>query len=381
MKYDKYTILFLSSWYPNRIFPFQGDFVKRHAKAVSLFSKVICLHVVIDTTLKTKYIITENEENDFKEIIIYFNRKRFKKLFYQYYYLKGFTYLKRKFGKPDLIHGNVLYPKGIVVFLMSFLYKVPYIFTEHWTGFLNGTFAQFSVLKKRLYRFIAKRAKRIVPVTDNLKQSMIKLEIKGTYTIIPNVVETGIFRISQEKNKEKKHILHVSNIRDQHKNISGLLRTIAKLSEIRQDFVLDIIHSEENKNLKELANNLNLTGIYVNFLGKKVYDEVAEYMSQSAFLVLFSNYENLPCVIVEAFASGLPVLSTNVGGISEHLDEKKGILINTGNEKDLLDKLNYMLDHHNEYNKSLLHEYAVANFSYERIGHEFYKVYQEVLDV
>lgn len=380
MKYDKYTILFLSSWYPNRIFPFQGDFVKRHAKAVSLFSNVICLHVAIDASLRSRYIIKENEENNLKEIIIYFNKKWFRKLFYIFYYYKGFLYLKNKYGRPDLIHGNVLYPKGIIMFLLSFFYKVPYIFTEHWTGFQNGTFAQFPDFKKRLYSFIAKKAKRIIPVTDNLKQSMIELGIIGNYTIIPNVVETEIFKINQEKPGQKKHILHVSNIRDQHKNISGMLRVVSKLSVIRQDFVLDIIHSEENKSLRQLADSLNLTRNYVNFLGKKEYDEVAQYMSKSAFLVLFSNYENLPCVIVEAFASGLPVLSTDVGGISEHLDEKKGILIKKGDEIDLLDKMNYMLDHYNEYDKSLLHEYAVTNFSYEKIGLEFYKRYQEILD-
>jgi hypothetical protein len=45
MQSDKYTILFLSSWYPTRLFPLRGDFVKRHAKAVGLGVKVVCLYI------------------------------------------------------------------------------------------------------------------------------------------------------------------------------------------------------------------------------------------------------------------------------------------------------------------------------------------------
>lgn len=381
MKSDKYTILFLSSWYPTRLFPFRGDFVKRHAKAVSMYSKVVCFHVIKDENLVAKYEISESNINDFYEVIYYFNCKWFSKLNYLLTYLKGFNYIRKKHGKPDLIHGNVLYPIGVIVFLLSFVYRILYIFTEHWTGFLNDTFKQFSRFNKLIFRYIAKKAKCIVPVTRDLKESMIESGLNGNYVVIPNVVETNIFKWKEIKDHGKKSILHVSNIRDEHKNVSGLLRVVSKLSVIRQDFVLNIIHSEENEFLKDLSNSLNLTDSFVKFCGKKDYNEVAEYMSGSTFLVLFSNYENLPCVIVEAFASGLPVLSTDVGGIREHLDDKKGILIEKGDEKALFDKMNYLLDNYQDYDKVLIHDYAISNFSYKKIGQEYHKIYQSILNV
>lgn len=381
MKSDKYTILFLSSWYPTRLFPFSGDFVKRHAKAISKYSKVICFHVIKDNNLKSKYDISEINDGDFCEVIYYFNTKWFSKLNYLITYFKGFKYIRKKFGKPDLIHGNVLYPIGVILFFFSFIYNIPYVITEHWTGFLNNTYKRFSKVKKSIYNYIAKKAKLILPVTQDLKNAMIISGIKANYKVVPNVVETDIFRCEKLKDQENKLILHVSNLRDEHKNISGLLRVVSKLSYIRQDFALNIIHSEENESLKELSDSLNLTDGFVKFCGRKEYSEVAEYMSQSAFLVLFSNYENLPCVIVEALASGLPVLSTDVGGIREHLDNKKGILIEIGNEAALLEKMNYMLDHFHEYDKEMLHDYAISNFSYEKIGSDFYKIYQDILNV
>ncbi|MDK2978724.1 MAG: L-malate glycosyltransferase [Bacteroidales bacterium] len=382
MQSDKYTILFLSSWYPTRLFPFRGDFVKRHAKAVSLYTKVLCLHVIKDQSLKRKYEIVENNNaENLVEVIFYFNSKRLSKLKYIYYYIRGMQYIQKKFGKPDLIHANVLYPIGSIVFMLSVLYKIPYIFTEHWTGFLNGTYQRINFFKRRFYNYIGKKARKVIPVTANLKKAMMASGVHAKYAVIPNVVETDIFQHQSKPDEYKKSILHVSNIRDEHKNISGLLRSISKLRLIRQDFVLNIINSEENEALIKLSDSLGLTGNYVNFCGKKEYAEVAQYMAKSAFLVLFSNYENLPCVIVEAFAAGLPVLSTDVGGIKEHLDKEKGILIEKGNEEQLVEKLNFMLGHYQDYDKQLLANYAYENFSFEKVGYKYLKIYQEVLNV
>jgi len=102
-------------------------------------------------------------------------------------------------------------------------------------------------------------------------------------------------------------------------------------------------------------------------------------MEESDFLVLFSNYENLPCVIVEAFACGLPVISTDVGGIKEHLDNKKGLLIRKGNEDELYNALNKMLDNQNNYDKSTIRKYAVDNFSYEVVCKSFVELYKTAL--
>lgn len=382
MQNRKLNILFISSWYPTRVFKYYGDFVKRHAKAVGLYTKVLCLHVIKDQDIKRKYEIVENNsEENLVEVIFYFKSQWLSKLKYVYYYIRGMQYIQKMYGKPDLIHANVLYPIGIVVFLLSSIYKIPYIFTEHWTGFLNGTYQRINFLKRRFYNYIGKKAKKVIPVTANLKKAMTVSGVHAKYAVIPNVVETKVFQTQSNPDEYKKSILHVSNIRDEHKNISGLLRSISKLRLMRQDFILNIIHSEENNYLKDLSDSLGLTGKHVFFCGKKTYNEVAEYMRQSAFLVLFSNYENLPCVIVEAFAAGLPVLSTDVGGIKEHLDKEKGILIEKGNEEQLVDKLNFMLDHYQDYDKQLLANYAYENFSFEKVGYKYLKIYQEVLNV
>jgi glycosyltransferase involved in cell wall biosynthesis len=106
---------------------------------------------------------------------------------------------------------------------------------------------------------------------------------------------------------------------------------------------------------------------------------VAQAYQEADFLVMFSNYENLPCVIVEAFASGVPVLSTNVGGIPEILSTKRGIMIHPGDEDALLQGMNSLLDHSNEYNHEAIRAYAIEHFAAQNIGQQIFDVYQTVV--
>jgi len=73
------------------------------------------------------------------------------------------------------------------------------------------------------------------------------------------------------------------------------------------------------------------------------------------------------------------VISTRVGGISEHLDESKGILIGPKDEDALVHALNTMLDNHASYNKPELNKYAGEQFSYESVGRRLNTIYREVL--
>ena len=95
--------------------------------------------------------------------------------------------------------------------------------------------------------------------------------------------------------------------------------------------------------------------------------------------MLFSNFENLPCVIVEAFASGVPVLSTSVGGIAEILSPERGILIPQGDEEALLQGLIRMLDHHQEYDREAIRRYATKTFAAQTIGQQIFEAYKEVV--
>lgn len=378
----KYKVLFLSSWYPSRVFPFQGDFVKRHASSIALFTHVMVLHVVPERYQTDSCDMELNIAANFTELIIYFKPRCriFRPIQYLHHYLRGTKYLINHYGKPDIIHSNVLIKLLIIPYLISRMHHVPFVISEHWTGFLSGAYNKLSLFKKMLLKFTARKSSCMVPVTHNLKKNMLQCGLKGRYRVIPNVVDVGIFKPqNNEVRQTVKHIIHVSNLRDAHKNILGLVRVLKKLLNKRDDFVLDIIHSESNPDLEHYLEKNKLLNNYIFLHGSKSGTEVADFLSKSAFLVLFSNYENLPCVIIEALASGIPVVSTDVGGISEHVNAERGVLLKPGDESELFDKMDEMLDRYDTFDKENLSRYAKEKFSEENIAMEFMKLYKEIM--
>ena len=379
---NKKQVLFLSSWYPTRINPTNGDFVMRHAQAVATVHDVTLIHVVYDGNIQSKREAVTSSAKGFTEYIIYFRTSRFflflKPLLFLLIYLRAIKQVIQKTGKPDVIHANIIFPIGIVAFLFSLRFRIPYIITEHWTGYLHNQKIPILNVRLLLIRLVAKEAGQITPISFDLQKSMQRLKIIGHYTVVNNVVDTTIF-FPKQSNKQSIHrILHISSLKDGHKNISGILRVIQSVSKIRQDFVLDIV-SENSFEMYEC--DVKKLGIH-DFV--RVHDsmnrmEIAAIMQQSSFFLLFSNYENFPCVIVEAFASGLPVLCSDVGGISEHLTSDKGCLVSKSDEQSLTEAIVWMLDNAETFDSQKLAEYAETNFSYQSVAKEFDAIYNGVI--
>lgn len=383
-------ILFLSSWYPNRTHTTLGNFNEKFAQAANIYNKVFAIHVAADENMTENFEIVEENRGGVETLILYFRKiknenvfdKMIKSFKFLFYYFKLFKVFKVKNGKPDLIHLNILYPVGIVVFLFKLLYKTKYVISENWTIYLETDKNNPSLLANLISPLIARKSSCLLPVSLDLKNAMIKHNLISDFEIVPNVVETKFFKPNYSKIlNSKKQILHVSSLLDDHKNITGILNVIKRVSEIRQDFELFIVGDGDSSPHIKLSRDLGLIDKFVSFYGQKNPIEISELMYESDFLLLFSNYENLPCVIVEALSSGLPIVSSDVGGISEHIDKEKGILVDARNENQLFDALIMMLDCCNNYDKSKLHDYAVSNFSYESIGQRLTDIYNNILKI
>jgi glycosyltransferase involved in cell wall biosynthesis len=159
------------------------------------------------------------------------------------------------------------------------------------------------------------------------------------------------------------------------------LRVIKKLSERRDDFMLKLIgDGEDFSKMKELSDQLQLTDRFVFFTGLKQDQELVELLNSADLMIMFSNYENLPVVILESYACGVPVISSRVGGIHEHMNDALGRLVEPGDENQFLESLNNFLDNPEVYESEKIRKYAVDHFSREVIGNSFFEVYRNVLN-
>ena len=375
------NILHLLSWFPKPDDPTLGNFCIRQINALPDDCHSVILSVYEDKHLHGKPFIDQQQGEHFIHLQIHFAApkcKILKKIKILQLYQYGLKYVQKHFFNPDLVHLHVAYPLGQVALLWKKIYGIPYVLTEHWTIYQPQNDDLFKGRWKRLITRIGNNAAAILPVSQDLQSNMERAGIHNDFHVIYNSVKTDIFHLGEKIHAEKKQILHISTLRDEAKNFSGILRTLERLKNIRTDFELHVIHDYEALEFKRYVKEHELDDV-VFFEGKKTPEEIADFFNRSDFFLLFSNFENLPCVIVESFASGVPVLSTDVGGIAEIVNDTRGRLLTAKDEDALLEQLQFMIDHAGNFNKTEIRNYAVETFGSEQIGKKIRDVYDKAM--
>lgn len=388
---DKKKVLFLPRWYPNKYDPMPGLFIERHARSVSEQYDIAVLYIHQDEELRNAaFEIEKFSDTELFQVKLYYKPVRTRIpavgrfinfILFVYYHFKGLLLLEKEWGQPDLVHVNVLTRVGAIALIHKWLTRVPYVITEHWTRYLPQMDNFRGWARKAVTRLVVKKASAVLPVTDNLRMAMENHGLHNrNYQIIPNVVDMNMFKVSDRPVTGNKHFIHVSCFEDRQKNISGILRVLKRLSEARDDWeclmIGEGIHLER---LVNYAKELGIEGEFVRFAGLKEGFELADLMAKTGFQVMFSRFENLPVVILESYACGVPVLSTDVGGIKEHMNEDLGMLIQSEDEDELLLKLNDMLDRYGSFDKNKIREYAQRHFSREVVGRQLAAVYHDAV--
>ena len=374
------NVLHLLSWFPRPDDPTLGNFCVRMIDALPEDCHSVILSVCDGKDMTQSFEVKEIPGAHHIHVQIYIrppkvNAIRKLKMLRMYQY--GFKYIKQHFFNPELIHLHVTYPLGQVALLWKRLFGYKYVLTEHWTIYQpQNKDVLVGKLKRKIVK-IANNAELIMPVSLDLQRCMEGHGVRNRFQVIYNLVNTDIFRLGEAQTENKKHILHISTLRDEAKNFSGILRAIERLRQQRDDFELHVIHDYEAPEFKAFVKEHHLEDCVI-FHGKKTSAEVAQAYRNADFFVLFSNFENLPCVIVEAFASGVPVLSTSVGGIAEIVSPERGILIPQGDENALLNGMNQLLDHSSEYDRQAIRDYAIKTFAAQNIGQQIFEAYKEV---
>ena len=112
------TILYLPSWYPSDVDVFTGDFIQRHALALSLFMPVHVVFIVKDKnkTTSKSIRIEEKTTGNLTETIIYYTSKNYRVGFierlmsirkYNSIYKRFFSKWISQIGKPAAVHVHV----------------------------------------------------------------------------------------------------------------------------------------------------------------------------------------------------------------------------------------------------------------------------------
>lgn len=382
-------ILFLSAWYPSHYDPMPGLFVKRHAEIIASRHKVAVLYTLPVTMLDQKYKIEISEEDQLFTVRVFYRKVNNwfpgLNMFYKFFlffvaHQKGFKKIKKHFGKPDLIHVNILTRTGIYALCLKFYYKIPYVITEHWSRYLPQRNEYKGFFRKAVTKLVVGQSNAISTVSEALRKAMRDCHINHpNFLIVRNVVDCDKFKPVSIAGSSQKVFSHVSCFDDNAKNIMGMIRAIHNLSKKRDDFIcLMVGDGPDRPEAEKLAELLGILNRTVKFVGLREGEELVSIYNKSLFTLIFSNYETMSVVIPESFACGKPVIATNVGGIPEIVNSSTGILVTPKNETELTEKIDYMLHHYHEFDPVIIRDYALKKFSKESVLNQLLSLYEVV---
>ena len=198
---------------------------------------------------------------------------------------------------------------------------------------------------------------------------------------IPNAVDTSLFSPSEQKRLTNCCRLITIASLDENKNISDLISALAILKkDLNFSSKLEIIGDgplrselEKQITLEGLSNVITLQGV----LPKRI---VADRLRSADIFLLPSQWENQPAAIIEAFACGLPVIASRVGGIPEIVPEKFGRLLPPNDPVSIATAIVDLWNQYNSIDRHAISDYAKSQFGYETISNRFSHAYQQVLD-
>jgi glycosyltransferase involved in cell wall biosynthesis len=371
-------VLFITHWYPDENNPVSGVFIREHARAVALFHRVSIIHIIGVSKAHPGIEIFVDEN-----LTVYrlgYPKPFLPKTGWLYRFLgtrRIFRELVYAKNQPDIIHAHV-YSSSDMAYLLSRIYHRPAVLSEHASVYPRHLLSRSQL---SYYRFFMNRLRLILPVSSDLQGHMQRAGFRGPFMVIPNTVDTMLFHpaSSQQRNPQNPlTILSVAMLQPV-KGVAYLLEAFAALRKMHVNCRLWIVgDGPERQRLQERSEELQITE-HISFLGIRTKREVATLMREADLFCLTSLWETQSVSLIEALASGLPVVAPAIGGIPEIIKPEVGVLFEPGNVVDLVEKLADMIDHLNNFSVNASAEYASETFGLTAVGQKFAGVYEQIL--
>ena len=225
--------------------------------------------------------------------------------------------------RPDLVHAHSS-KAGVLGRLAAFRLGISNIFTAHGWAFAEGTPWSRKFISIPPEYIAAKWCDRIITVSNADKQLAVDHMISkpGKFVVIHNGIADIEVQLIASPDNDIPILTMVARVA-RPKNFICLLDA---LSTIDTKYILQVVG--DGPELRKVQNHANSLGIFnkIDFMGSR--NDVPEILSCSDIFILSSDWEGYPISILEAMRAGLPVIASNVGGISEAVIEgRNGYLV------------------------------------------------------
>lgn len=329
-------VLFLSFWNPTEQNPQQGIFIQEQAAAVcNLRENIIFLQVNV---LSSRNIILKKSSEE----SVYYKNKRITinlhTRLWKFWYVNPWSlsriiyhFIKKKGGEidPSIIHANVIFPCGIVGYLLARRLGAKLLISEHWSK--TG-----KLLKHPLYKKIAMKAYlysfAVVCVSEFLLHRISRATGHGNLITIPNIINTDIYSY-MPKSKPDDEILRLLCVANWKlpKRLELIFEAVSSYAvESARNIELTVVgHGPQADSLKRAMIPANLKVRWAGYLDKSA---IAALLQKTHLFLHASDIETFSIVTAEALSTGTPVLASNTGALPELINEQNGLLVENTTE-------------------------------------------------
>ncbi len=289
----------------------------------------------------------------------------------------------------DLLHVHYAIPHASAAYLAQQIlkeddYHLPFITTLHGTDItLVGSNNNYAPV----VRFSINQSDGVTTVSESLKaDTMEHFDIKKPIKVIPNFVDLEQFRQQSPKDhfrkaiatEEEKILIHVSNFR-KVKRVSDVVHIFRKVREEVPCKLLLVGDGPERNNVEKLCREWGNCHD-IRFLGKQ--EPVADLLSISDLFLLPSAHESFGLAALEAMGCGVPVISTDVGGLPEiNIHNKTGMLSKVGDTDDMAKNAISLLTHPSKLKKFKKQALQQARqYDISQIMPQYESFYKQIID-
>ena len=286
-------------------------------------------------------------------------------------------------SRPDVILAFFGFPSGPVAWRVARSLRVPYVLSLRGSDVprpeIRGR-EHLEVLMRPALRFVWRRAAALTAVSEGLKAAAEANGAPANIRVIGNGVDCDRFHPDEGAHGRGLRLLYAGRLQ-RFKGVHHLIRAVARVRRTaKAPIALEIAgEGPERACLEGLASGVGLSDV-VEFSGWVAREEMPRVYRRADLFVLPSYVEGMPNVVLEAMASGLPVIGTDVPGTREVImDGVNGYLAPPKDEGALAERIAFMAARPEERRRMATAARAQAKkFSWKRIADRYLELLAEV---
>jgi glycosyltransferase involved in cell wall biosynthesis len=391
---EKKRILILPSWYP----PDGGYFFREHSEAIHsrgwqtdvLVNRLVGVRKLIQAgpmALRRFRIARENglrvvrgscwklPGNEKYNIEAWARRT-----------LRIFRKYEKLFGRPALVVAHSVTWAGYAAYLIGQEYGIPYVIVEH-RSFFVWTAPEARQMVKPFHIPIFRKAflhcEKLVLVSESMSIGIHTLvpEARDRCLVIPNMIREDLFFPPSQPRGSDPFVYLWAGRLEHVKGLDLLLIAVKMLSErTEEEFMLRLAGKGSLR--EELEQRCKTLGIQdrVSFLGRLSREKMLEEMQAANCFVLPSRYEAFGVVLIEAMATGLPVIATRSGGPDSIVNAQNGLLIERDDAEELASAMQRMWENIGAYSPGEIRRQVLLRYGDRAVMNQYHQLFLNLLD-